>query len=111
DGKVYQAPIATDRRYMAAVHYNKKLMNDAGFDPESEPLTWDTYREAARKVTKKNSGKAYGVVIEIAQPGRLEFYINYLARMAGSTNLGGVDAKTGEFNYHRPEIVEAIELL
>lgn len=111
DGKVYQVPVSTDQRYMAALHYNKQLMNDAGFDPQSEPLTWDTYREAARKVTKKGGGNAYGVVIEIAQADRLGIYVDYLARQAGSTNLGGIDAKTGEFNYHRPEIVEAIELL
>ncbi|PSL08417.1 carbohydrate ABC transporter substrate-binding protein (CUT1 family) [Haloactinopolyspora alba] len=111
EGKQYLVPLGSDQRHFQALHYNKQLMNDAGFDPQSEPLTWDTYREAARKVTKQNDGQAYGVILEIAQPGRLVFWVEYMARMAGLPIVGNILQPSGEFHHDSDEIVEAIELL
>lgn len=111
DGKQYLVPIGSDKRHFQALHYNKQLMNDAGFDPQSEPLTWDTYREAARKVTEQNDGQAYGVILEINQPGRLVIWVEYMARMAGLPIVGNILQPSGEFHHDSDEIVEAIELL
>lgn len=110
-GKLYQVPLATDQRYQQAVHYNKQLVNDAGFDPQSEPLTWDTFREAARKVTEAGDGQAYGLILEINQPGRLSMWVEYMARIAGLPATGNILQPSGEFIHTSDEIVEAIELL
>lgn len=111
DGKQYVMPIGSDQRYFVGLHYNRQLMNDAGFDPESEPLTWDTYREAARKVTEQGDGQAYGVVLEINQPDRLVLWVENMARMAGLPIVGNILAPSGEFHHDSDEVVAAIELL
>ncbi|MGH3729743.1 MAG: ABC transporter substrate-binding protein [Micromonosporaceae bacterium] len=115
DGKHYAAPLATEQRHFALLHYNSKLMEQAGYDPASKPLTWEDYRAAAKKITKQGKGRAYGVVFEIAQPPRLEFVVSYLARSAGvasvGTPAGYMDLKTGEFVYTQDGIAEAIELM
>ena len=111
DGKTYQVQVTTDRRPLAALHYNTQYMQDAGYDPQEKPLTWDEYRDAARKITKAGNGQYYGIVIEGGHPDRLAVYIDHLARSAGATAVGGIDPKTGEFHYERDEIVAAIELL
>lgn len=111
DGKLYQVPLATDQRYQQAVHYNKQLLDDAGFDPQTEPLTWDTFREAARKVTQAGDGQAYGLILEVNQPGRLSMWVEYMARIAGLHAAGNMLQPSGEFFHTADEIVEAIELL
>jgi multiple sugar transport system substrate-binding protein len=116
DGKVYQVPLTSDQRHYVLLHYNKRLLDQAGFDPESEPLTWDTYREAARKVTKKGGGRAYGVVFEIAQPDRLGLWVQYMAGAAGAASVnyvphGFINPENGEFFYTEDGVVEAVELM
>ncbi len=51
-GKKWTVPYTTDTR---ALFYNKKLMSEAGLDPEKPPLTWDETREMAVKMTKKDA--------------------------------------------------------
>lgn len=111
DGKLYSIPIASDQRYFCGLHYSRKLLNNVGFDPQTEPLTWDTFREAARKVTEKGQGRAYGFVLEGNQPPRLEVIVNYLARMAGLKAVADIAQPSGEFCFTADEIIEAIDLL
>lgn len=116
DGKVYAVPLASEQRHQALLHYNKKLLDQAGFDPQAKPLTWDEYREAARKITKQGKGRSYGVAFEIAQPGRLETWVHYLASSAGAAAVnyaphGFIDARTGDFFYTEDAVLEAIELM
>lgn len=116
DGKTYLVPLASDQRHQALLHYNKQLMDDAGYDPQSKPLTWDEYRAAARKITKNGNGKAYGVVLELAQPGRLEMLVSYMAASAGAAAVnyiphGFIDARKGEFFYTDDAVREAIEVI
>lgn len=111
DGKVYSVRLASDWRYFSGVHYNKQYMDEAGYDPEAKPLTWDEYRDAAKKITKAGNGQYYGIVLEIGQPDRLAVYIDYLARAAGAPAIGGLDPKTGEFYYTNDEVADALELL
>lgn len=111
DGKLYQVRISSDRRYQASLHYSKRLLNDVGFDPQTEPLTWDTYREAARKVTEKGDGQAYGVILEIGSPGRLASWVAYFARIAGAPVVDDILQPSGEFYYTTDEVKAAIDLL
>lgn len=108
DGKTYTFPATADNRYEICLLYSKQLMNDAGFDPESEPLTWDDYREAARRITEAGDGQAYGVVLEGAQSNRLDFWISGLAQMGGGH---GSDPATGEFDFTADAWLNAFDLL
>lgn len=114
DGKCYMVPLATEQRHQALIHYNKELLDKAGYNPTDEQLTWDDFRAAARKITKQGDGQAYGLALEIGQAPRLSIIVRYLARSAGAataTPLGDVDLRTGEYFYDRDEVAEAIELL
>lgn len=116
DGKLYSVPLASEQRHQALLHYNTELMEKAGFDPSSKPLTWDEFRKAAKSITKQGDGRAYGLVLEVAQPGRLEFLVHYLASSAGSGSVnypphGFIDPRKGEFAYTDDAVVEAVELL
>jgi multiple sugar transport system substrate-binding protein len=51
-GKKWTVPYTTDTR---ALFYNKKIMADAGLDPEQPPLTWDELHEMALKITKQDA--------------------------------------------------------
>ncbi|GAA1487976.1 ABC transporter substrate-binding protein [Brachybacterium sacelli] len=107
-GKTYTFPATADNRYEICLLYSKRLMDEAGFDPESEPLTWDDYREAARKITTAGNGQAYGIVLEGAQENRLDFWINGLAQMGGGY---GSNPANGEFDYASDAWYDAFELL
>lgn len=116
DGKLYTVPLTSDQRDQVALHYNKELLDKAGYDPQSTRLTWDEYRAAARKITKQGNGRAYGVVLEIGQTGRLERLVDSLARVSGATvssnaAAAGIDLHTGEYYYTSDEARAAIELL
>lgn len=115
NGKTYILPPTTAQRNYTLLLYNRELMEEAGYDPSSEPLTWDEYRDAARKITEQGDGSTYGVVIEGGQPPRLELWVNNLAHMAGAASVGSaggyIDPKSGEYNYTSDEVLGAIELL
>ncbi|GLQ55908.1 ABC transporter substrate-binding protein [Devosia nitrariae] len=116
DGKTYGLPYTSGRYCAATLLFNRKLMNDAGFDPESEPLTWDTFREAARKITEGSGGRTYGFIIGGAQVNRWNDVVRTLAQLAGASCgagsiYAGIDFRTGEVVFDADQFVEAVELL
>lgn len=118
DGKTYGLPYTSGRYSAATLLFNRPLLHDAGFDPDSEPLTWDTFREAARKITKQSGGRAYGFIIGGAQLNRWDNVTKALAQMGGATCSSsanaidnGIDFRTGEIVLDADPFVEAIELL
>lgn len=52
-GKKWIVPYSTDTR---ALYYNKKLLSEAGFDPEKPPETLERMLEMCPKLTKKDEG-------------------------------------------------------
>lgn len=52
DGKVWGIPVYADTMVM---YYNKLLMDEAGFDPEAPPRDWDSLREMAEAITRRDS--------------------------------------------------------
>ncbi|GLQ56393.1 hypothetical protein GCM10010862_36520 [Devosia nitrariae] len=116
DGKTYGLPYTSARVTSAHVLYNRQYLNDAGFDPEETPLTWETFREAARKVTENNAGRAYGLIMGGNQVNRWADITRAFAQMAGQpcgdTSIGlGIDFRTGEVVFDSDEFVGAVELL
>jgi len=54
-GKIWGLPVFADTMVL---YYNKDLLAEAGFDAENPPRDWDTLREAAIAMTKRDaSGK------------------------------------------------------
>ncbi|HTV71430.1 MAG TPA: extracellular solute-binding protein [Rhizobiaceae bacterium] len=116
DGKTYGLTYTSNRFTSAHVLYNRKYLNDAGFDPEATPLNWDTFREAARKVTENGAGRAYGFILGGAQVNRWGDTVRTLAQMAGGASgdtsiATGIDFRTGEVVYASDAFVGAVELL
>lgn len=115
DGKMYVFAPTSAKRIGTLLLYGRELMEGAGYDPSSGPLTWEEYRDAARKITRQGDERTYGVVIEIAQPQRLEVWIADLAHRAGgvsSFSAGGfIDFRNGEYAYDSDEFIAAVELL
>ena len=52
NGKLYGIPIW---RETILLYYNKNVMQAAGLDPEKPPRDWDSLREAAAKIVKRDS--------------------------------------------------------
>lgn len=52
NGKLYGIPIWQETIMM---YYNKDVMKAAGLDPEKPPRDWDSLREAAAKIVKRDS--------------------------------------------------------
>ncbi|MEJ7837282.1 MAG: extracellular solute-binding protein [Thermomicrobiales bacterium] len=116
DGLTYTFPQTSNKRYWTMNFYNSDYLEQAGFDLEREPLTFDQYREAARKVTEQGAGEYYGVIFGGGSPGRLGDFIRNFGRMAGASAGSGVgfsdiDWRTGEFQYTSEEYLAAIDLL
>jgi multiple sugar transport system substrate-binding protein len=116
DGKTYTFPQTSSKRYWTMTFYNSDVMEKAGYDLEGERLTWDQYREAARKVTEQGAGQYYGVVFGGKSKDRLGTFVRNFGRMAGASAGSGVgfddiDWRTGEFQYTSDEYLAAIDLL
>lgn len=110
DGKTYTFPITGDGAMVAALLFNSTYMTEAGFDPASKALTWDEFREAARKITETGAGEYYGLMLEGKQPERLAILISTLAELAGAPG-GDFNWATGDFNFISDEFLAAIDLV
>jgi multiple sugar transport system substrate-binding protein len=117
DGKTYSFPFTSAKRYGSHLLYNKEMMAQAGYDPETEPLTWTTFREAARTITEQGNGSYYGFIMGGNQINRWADIIRNFARMAGAVGGGGspvvsdINFLTGEYNFNSEEYIAAVELL
>src|SRR5690606_14105547 len=56
DGGMWAVPIAA---YNQGLHYNRRLFEEAGLDPDSPPATWDEVREAAKAIAEKTGQAGY----------------------------------------------------
>jgi multiple sugar transport system substrate-binding protein len=116
DGKTYGLPYTSGRVSSAHVLFNRKYMQAAGFDPETTPLTWTTFREAAKKITQAGAGSYYGFIIGGSQVNRFQDTTRTIAQMAGASTgassfYSDIDFRTGELQYTSDEYIGAVELL
>ena len=116
-GKTYSFPFTSNKSYGTHLLYNKAMLAAAGYDPESEPLTWTTFRDAAKKITEQGNGAYYGFIMGGNQINRWGDIVAGFGKMAGA--VGGLGAQitadmnflTGEYNYNTEEYIGAVELL
>lgn len=110
NGKTYTIPLTTNQRYGTLLLYNLDLMQKAGYDPASKPLTWDELRAAAKKITTEGGGRTFGLLIEGNQTARFTAWVGGLAEMAfGQGNT--MNWKTGQYNYSSDGWLAALDLL
>lgn len=112
DGKIYTAPLNSNRRLSQMVIYDTKSFEDAGLDPSRDLASWDDMRAAARKITQQGGGKVYGLILPGGQ--RIGRIVEQLAVSAGwrsSETLDGLDYKTGEYILNAPEMLAGLDQL
>ncbi|MCP2263912.1 ABC transporter substrate-binding protein [Promicromonospora thailandica] len=56
DGAMWAVPIAA---YNQGLHYNRRLFEEAGLDPDNPPTTWDEVREAAKAIADETGQAGY----------------------------------------------------
>ncbi len=94
NGQLYTMPMPTAGGTTGLYFYNKKLVEAAGFDPETPPATWQEYEDWTRGMHK---GDAFGVEVMGADPGTSAIaFISWLYTNDG-TYISD-DAKTLTFN-------------
>lgn len=115
NGRAYGLPFTGDRRNSAMTLFNRPYLQEAGYDPESAPLTWDIFRESARKVTEQGKGQYYGLIVGGNQANRWRNLAESLSQMAGLAQgilfQCGIDYRTGQVVYDNDAYEAAVELL
>ena len=112
NGRAYTFPRSTSKRGVHMTFSNTAYVQAAGYDPETTPFTFDTFRDAARKITEAGAGNYYGLMIAGGQPGRFADYVRGMGRLAGSSaSQDDIDYRTGEYAFTSDGYVAAIELL
>lgn len=109
DGKIYSFPWISERRYDTLTVFNPELMQRAGYDLATKPLTWDEFRSAAKKVTEQGKGQYYGLIIGAKDPNYFTRF-QRLAQLAGASG-GDINWKTGQYQYTSDGFLAAIDLL
>ena len=108
-GKAYSFPLFSFRQHTTLNWFNKDLLTEAGYDPEKGITTWDEFRTAAQKITKKGEGKVFGWIQGIQFIERNAAHLSDLAQVAGAP--GGINWETGEYTYHTDPYANAVEFL
>jgi multiple sugar transport system substrate-binding protein len=104
DGKTYACPMFSSKVHRQLLYFNADLMAEAGYDPASKPLTWDEFRDAARKITESGG---YGFA-NAGGPGSQ--FVNTIAEIAGAHGAE-FNWLTGDYNYTSDEYLATIELM
>ncbi|MBP1965439.1 ABC transporter substrate-binding protein [Paenibacillus aceris] len=95
------------QRSTIVLYYNKDLFKKAGLNPDKAPSNWTEMREAASKLTVKDSaGKTSQWGIEIPSTGYQYWMLQALSLQTG-TNIVSNDGKNVYFN--KPEVQEALQ--
>jgi len=110
-GKTYSFPLTSNRNNGNFLLYNTDQMQQAGYDPQAKPLTWDAFRAAAKKATQQGMGHYYGLIIGGGETSRWENTVRVLAQTAGAAGTNDQNWKTGQYTYMADAYVAAIELL
>lgn len=104
DGKLYSVPISRSKQVHFVFDYDVEYLKEAGVDaPEEQITSWDELRKVAKKVTENGNGRYYGILGTKTNnqlvPG--------LAQASGW--LGGMNHKTGEYEYSHELVLQALE--
>lgn len=117
-GKTYGMPITSNTRIGDLMLYDKDYMKAAGYDPSKNPLTWDEFRSALKKITQAGNGKYFGIITGLTQAGQLSNVVDTLAEMAGAhgiiqgaTGPSAPSPYTGTYMFTTDQYQAATELI
>lgn len=116
NGQVYACPFESNKFHGSLLLYNVDYLQQAGYDPSETPLTWEDFREAARKVTEQGNGEYCGFILGGSLPGRWSEITAVTAALAGAPTgpfadfFSYINWQAGEFSYTSDEFIAAIEL-
>ena len=103
NGSYYAMPFGTDVRIL---YWNKDIFRNAGFDPETQPYTWDELKDYALKLTKYDKRGNYESI------GFIPMYGNSRLYLWGWQNGGELLSEDGRtITMNTPEWTEALEYL
>jgi multiple sugar transport system substrate-binding protein len=102
--KTYVLPMYSAKLHRKLLFYATELVEATGYDPAAGPLSWEEFRDAAKKVTDAGS---YGLV-NAGGPGAN--FVETLAELSGAHG-GEFNWQTGEFNFLSDQYLGAIELM
>ena len=111
-GKTYGVPFSGPKRIANMLLFNTDLAGKADVDLGSKPITWDAFRQAAKKITKQGAGKYYGIIFGLTQQGGLANPVSQFCEMSGvHGGASGIDWTTGQYNFTNPMVIECAELI
>lgn len=108
DGKVYAVP--AKNVYGVGLHYNRKLFESAGLDPDKPPTTWDEVAQDAKKIADANPGVAGYMQMSQNNTGGWQLTVQTYAR-GGRVQELSADGSTATSTIHNPATVEALQWL
>jgi len=94
-GKHIAMPYILDVR---AIIYRKDLMRDAGLDPAKFPDTWDQFRDAARRLTKRDGGALTRAGFDVPKNGWNSHDLFMLLTEMGGEKTFSQDLTKSTFN-------------
>jgi multiple sugar transport system substrate-binding protein len=104
DGKTYTCPMYASRLHRKLLYFDVNLLQEAGYDPAAKALSWDEFRDAAKKVTEQGN---YGFISASGPGGN---FVETLAELSGAFG-GEFNWQTGEYNYTSDQFLAAIDLM
>jgi multiple sugar transport system substrate-binding protein len=112
DGHVYSLSWYTDPM---AMYYNKKLVTDAGLDPESPPVTYSEYLEWAAALTKDTNGDGQPDQWFISLPIGEEWwnyeFVHYPFYIAATGSNQMIDTDGTKATFNSPLSLQSYELV
>lgn len=96
DKKTYPFPMLG--QFAWTLQYNRKLLEKAEVDPKETPLSLDTFRETAKKITKNGKGEYVGLVIGGSAADRWSITVRDLGNLCGAVG-DEFDYRRGTYNY------------
>src|SRR4051794_15912214 len=105
DGKVVALPTAA---YAQALHYNRKLFQQAGLDPNKPPTTWAQVEQEARQIAQKTGQAGY------AEMGKADNTAGWILTTLTYALGGRMETGTGKkatATLNNPQTAQALNML
>jgi multiple sugar transport system substrate-binding protein len=103
-GKLFGLP---SRGSMRGIYYSRRRFTEAGLDPDSPPLTWDEFREAAGRLTNRQKNQ-YGFG-DVGGPSASISFLNWLYSGGGQVHVEENDKLRVRLD--SPEAVSVLTML
>ena len=104
DGNIYGVPTAA---YGLGLHYNRRMFEEAGLDPDQPPTSWEEVREYADAIAEATGQAGYAQMTQDSTGGWILTALT--SALGGRIEEGSGDDVTATLD--NPATVEALEML